>query len=130
MITTVFRLQQVFSYPELRLFTLAVIFYVSLLKLSFQAKAILQIGNNKPVNTLLINDAFNESNASKEQIQTQYELLRWRKFAERVISRLELTNHEEFNSGKYNDKISFLANLKNHQQRHLFCMLLVVFKDV
>ncbi len=93
------------------LITLAVIFYVSLLKPSYQATAILQIGSNKPANTLSINDAFNESNASQEQVQTQYELLRSRKFAERVISRLNLTDHEEFNSGKYNDKISFLANL-------------------
>lgn len=97
------------------LITLAVVFYVSLLKPSFKATAILQIGNNKPVNTLSINDAFNESSASQEQIQTQYELLRSRKFAERVISRLDLTNHEEFNSGKYNDKIKFLADLKKSQ---------------
>lgn len=91
------------------LITFFVAFYVSLLKPSYQATAILQIGTNKPANTLSINDAFNESTASHEQIQTQYELLRSRKFAERVISRLNLTAHEEFNSGKYNDKISFLA---------------------
>ncbi|XQW84880.1 GumC family protein [Thalassotalea piscium] len=90
--------------------TTIVTFYVSLLKPSYKATSILQIGTNKPANTLSINDAFNESAASHEQIQTQYELLRSRKFAERVISRLNLTAHEEFNSGKYNDKISFLAN--------------------
>jgi len=94
------------------LVTLVVVFYVSLLKSSYKATAILQIGSNKPANTLSINDAFNESNASQEQVQTQYELLRSRKFAERVISRLNLTDHEEFNSGKYNDKIAFLSNLK------------------
>jgi capsular exopolysaccharide synthesis family protein len=81
---------------------------LSLLKPSFKATAILQIGSNKPANTLSINDAFNESNASHEQVQTQYELLRSRKFAERVISKLNLTEHEEFFSGKYNDKMSFL----------------------
>lgn len=93
------------------LMTLVVTFYVSLLKPSFQATAILQIGSNKPANTLSINDAFNESNASQEQVQTQFELLRSRKFAERVISRLNLTEHQEFRSGKYNDKITFLGDL-------------------
>ena len=91
------------------LVTFVVGFYVSLLKPSYQATAIMQIGMNKPSNTLSIKDAFNESLASYEQVQTQYELLRSRKFAERVVSRLNLTAHEEFNSGKYNDKISFLA---------------------
>ena len=56
------------------LITFFVAFYVSLLKPSYQATAILQIGTNKPANTLSINDAFNESTASHEQIQTQYEL--------------------------------------------------------
>lgn len=91
------------------LITMAVAFYVSLLKHSFQATAILQIGSNKPKNTLSINDAFNESSANTQQIHTQYELLRSRKFAERVVSTLNLTEHEEFNSGKYNTKIAFLA---------------------
>ncbi|MEW6989926.1 GumC family protein [Colwelliaceae bacterium 6441] len=91
------------------LMTTVVAFYVSLLKHSYKATAILQIGSNKPTNTLSINDAFNESAASYEQIQTQYELLRSRKFAERVVSKLNLTEHEEFNSGKYNDKVTFLA---------------------
>lgn len=93
-----------------------VAFYVSLLKPSYKATAILQIGSNKPANTLSINDAFNESNASKEQIQTQYELLRSRKFAERVIAQLNLVQHVEFNSGKYNDKVTFFANIGKRQQ--------------
>lgn len=92
------------------LITLFVAFYVSLLKPLYKATAILQIGTNKPANTLSINDAFNESEATIEQIQTQYELLRSRKFAERVVARLNLTEHEAFNSGKYNDKIPFLAD--------------------
>ena len=92
------------------LMSTAVAFYVSLLKHSYKATAILQIGSNKPQNTLSINDAFNENAASYEQIQTQYELLRSRKFAERVVSKLNLTEHEEFNSGKYNEKIQYLAN--------------------
>jgi len=91
--------------------TFLVAFYVSLLKPSYKATAILQIGSNKPANTLSINDAFNESNASKEQIQTQYELLRSRKFAERVISQLNLVEHSEFNSGKYNDKVAFFEEI-------------------
>ncbi len=91
--------------------TFMVAFYVSLLKPSYKATAILQIGSNKPANTLSINDAFNESNASKEQIQTQYELLRSRKFAERVISQLNLVAHSEFNSGKYNDKVAFFSEI-------------------
>jgi len=88
-----------------------VAFYVSLLKPSYKATAILQIGSNKPANTLSINEAFNESNASKEQVKTQYELLKSRKFAERVIVSLNLVEHEEFNSGKYNDKISFFSDI-------------------
>jgi succinoglycan biosynthesis transport protein ExoP len=91
--------------------TLMVAFYVSLLKPSFKATAILQIGSNKPANTLSINDVFNESSASKEQVKTQYELLKSRKFAERVIVSLNLVEHVEFNSGKYNDKISFFSNI-------------------
>ena len=91
--------------------TFFVAFYLSLLKPSYRATAILQIGSHKPANTLSINDAFNESNASKEQIQTQFELLRSRKFAKRVITQLELVQHQEFNSGKYNDKLTVLANL-------------------
>jgi len=89
--------------------TLLSAFYVSLLKPTYSATATLQIGNNKPSNTLSINDAFNESSASKEQIETQYELLRSRKFAERVITRLNLIQHEEFNGNKYNNKLSFLS---------------------
>jgi len=92
------------------LISFVVAFYVSLLKHSYKATAILQIGSNKPQNTLSINDAFNENAASYEQVQTQYELLRSRKFAERVVSKLNLTEHEEFNSGKYNEKIQYLAN--------------------
>ena len=91
--------------------TFFVAFYLSLLKPSYRATAILQIGSNKPANTLSINDAFNESNASKEQIQTQYELLRSRKFAERVIRQLNLVQHKEFNSGKYNSKFAILESI-------------------
>jgi capsular exopolysaccharide synthesis family protein len=91
------------------LITLIAAFYVSLLRPSYTATATLQIGSSQPSNTLSINDAFNESSASYEQIQTQYELLRSRKFAERVITRLNLTKHEEFTSNKYNDKLSFLS---------------------
>lgn len=93
------------------LISFLVAFYISLLKPSYKTTAILQIGNNKPANTLSIDDAFNESNASKEQIQTQYELLRSRKFAERVISQLNLVQHSEFNDGKYNNKISFFTEI-------------------
>lgn len=93
------------------LLTFIASFYVSLLKPSYKATAILQIGTNKPANTLSINDAFNESNASKEQIQTQFELLRSRKFAERVIAQLNLVEHDEFNTGKYNDKLAIFSKI-------------------
>ena len=43
------------------LVTSCIIFYVSLLKPSYIATATLQISNNKPKNTLSINNAFNES---------------------------------------------------------------------
>ncbi|MFD1619367.1 GumC family protein [Thalassotalea marina] len=92
------------------LITFIVAFYITLLKPSYQATAILQIGSNKPKKTLSINDAFNEASASHEQIQTQYELLKSRKFAERVITRLNLIEHDEFNSGKFNNKIPLLGN--------------------
>jgi capsular exopolysaccharide synthesis family protein len=98
------------------LISCSVAFYVSLLKPSYKATAILQIGSSKPANTLSIDDAFNESSASKEQIQTQYELLRSRKFAERVISQLNLVQHSEFNSGKYNDKVPFFAEIGQRKQ--------------
>ncbi len=89
------------------LISLAVAVYASLLKPSYCASAILQIGSHKPTNTLSIKDAFNESTASWEQVKTQYELLRSRKFAERVVTSLNLTSHPDFNSGKYQKTLSF-----------------------
>ena len=99
--------------------TLCVAFYVTLLKPSYKATAILQIGNNQPTNILSINDAFNETNASIEQIKTQYELLRSRKFAERVVTRLNLIEHPEFRGNKYNDKIAYLHNRGNKENLSL-----------
>ncbi|TWX51095.1 GumC family protein [Colwellia hornerae] len=110
------------------LVSLIVAFYVSLLKPSFKATAILQIGSNKPSNTLSINDAFNESSASKEQVKTQYELLKSRKFAERVIVSLNLVEHQEFNSGKYNDKISFFANIGKRSIKPTVSSLISTFE--
>tara|TARA_R110001592_G_scaffold105986_4_gene297876 strand:+ start:8537 stop:9907 length:1371 start_codon:yes stop_codon:yes gene_type:complete len=111
------------------LVSLMVSFYVSLLKPSFKATAILQIGSNKPANTLSINDAFNESSASKEQVKTQYELLKSRKFAERVIISLNLVEHQEFNSGKYNDKISFFADIGKRTSRPTVSSLISIFES-
>jgi capsular exopolysaccharide synthesis family protein len=111
------------------LISLIVAFYVSLLKPSYRATAILQIGSNKPANTLSINDAFNESSASKEQVKTQYELLKSRKFAERVIASLNLVEHQEFNSGKYNDKVSFFANIGKRSVNPTVTSLIGVFKS-
>ncbi len=92
------------------LMTLVVAAYISQLKPSYKASAILQIGSNKPNSTLSIDDAFHESNASKEQIQTQFELLRSRKFAERVVARLKLATNKEFLSGKYKEGLSLFSN--------------------
>lgn len=89
-------------------FTALASFYVSCLKPTYQATAILQIGSDKPTNRLSINTAFNETNASSAQVQTQYELLRSRKFAERVIEELHLQRNVEFTGGKYNDNYPFL----------------------
>ncbi|WP_286133275.1 polysaccharide biosynthesis tyrosine autokinase [Colwellia sp. UCD-KL20] len=111
------------------LITLLIAFYVSLLKPSFIATATLQIGNNKPSNTLSINNAFNETNASKEQVKTQYELLRSRKFAERVITRLNLSTHEEFNSNKYNDKISLLSSMGKNENPPSLNTVVSAFKE-
>ncbi|QOL26153.1 polysaccharide biosynthesis tyrosine autokinase [Thalassotalea sp. LPB0316] len=101
------------------LVTLAVAIYVSLLKPTYQATAILLIGNNKPANTLSINNAFNESSATAEQIQTQYELLRSRKFAERVIARLNLTENEEFSGQKYKKLLPWQNEKKLTQKRSI-----------
>lgn len=89
-------------------FTSFAFFYLSLLKPSYQATATLQIGSTKPSTTLSIKDAFNESNISSVQVATQFELLKSRKFAERVIKKLNLLATNEFNSSKYNDQIRFL----------------------
>ncbi len=90
--------------------------YLSLLKPSYQATATLQIGNTKPSATLSIKDAFNESNSSSVQIATQFELLKSRKFAARVIKNLNLLATNEFDSNKYIDQIGFL-NTSNSEQK-------------
>lgn len=101
------------------LITLMVAVYVSLLKPTYQASAILLIGNNKPTNTLSINNAFNESSATAEQIQTQYELLRSRKFAERVVARLNLTESEEFSGQKYKKLLPWQNERALNQKRSI-----------
>ncbi|WP_426369318.1 GumC family protein [Pseudocolwellia sp. HL-MZ7] len=93
------------------LVTLALGFYVSLLKSTYSATATLQISNNQPKNILSINNAFNESNVSKEQVKTQYELLKSRNFAERVLTNLNLFEHDEFYSNRYNHNFPFLAEV-------------------
>lgn len=90
-----------------------VYFYLSLLKPSYQATATLQIGGTKPSATLSIKDAFNESNVSSVQVATQYELLKSRKFAARVINNLNLLETNEFKNNKYIDKIAFINNESN-----------------
>jgi len=85
-----------------------VFFYLSLLKPSYQATATLQIGSTKPSTTLSIKGAFNESNISSVQVATQFELLKSRKFAERVIKKLNLLDTNEFSNNKYIDEISAL----------------------
>ncbi len=85
-------------------------FYASLLKPQYQSSAILQIGSNLSANKLSINEAFsNDAPASIELIQTQYEILRSRKFAERVVTELNLVEHPEFRQGKYNSRFSWLT---------------------
>ena len=91
------------------LITLIVAFYTSLLKPKYQSSAILQIGSSLAANTLSINEAFNTANASDELIKTQYEILRSRKFAERVVDELNLVEHPEFRVSKFNNKLPFLA---------------------
>jgi capsular exopolysaccharide synthesis family protein len=98
------------------LITSLVAFYMASLKPSYKATSLLQIGSNKPSNTLSINEAFNETSASTEQIHTQYELLRSKKFAERVIGRLNLIDNTEFSSGKYKeDSLLFGKKNKHHK---------------
>ena len=91
------------------LVTLVVAIYVSLLKPKYQSSAILQIGSNLGSSTLSINEAFNGATASDELIKTQFEILRSRKFAERVVAQLNLVEHPEFRVNKYNDRLPFLA---------------------
>lgn len=82
--------------------------YLSILTPSYQATATLQIGSTKPSATLTIKDAFNESNVSSVQVATQFELLKSRKFAARVIEKLNLLETNEFKNNKYRDIVSFL----------------------
>jgi capsular exopolysaccharide synthesis family protein len=96
--------------------TTLVFLYLSLLKPSYQATATLQIGGTKPSATLSIKDAFSESNTSSVQVETQFELLRSRKFAARVIEKLNLLETNEFSNNKYIDSIAFLnAGKKVHK---------------
>jgi capsular exopolysaccharide synthesis family protein len=88
--------------------TLFAFVYLSLLKPSYQATATLQIGSTKPSTTLSINDAFDESNVSSAQVATQFELLKSRKFAARVIEKLNLLDTDEFNLNKYKETVGFL----------------------
>jgi len=97
------------------LVTLMVAFYVSLLKPSYKATATLHIGSNIPSKALSINEAFSDASATKEQVQTQYELLRSRQFAERIVKELNLTQHPEFTATKYNQRLSFLADKPNQK---------------
>jgi capsular exopolysaccharide synthesis family protein len=97
------------------LITVLVTLYVSILKPTYRATSILQIGINQPSQTLSINDAFNESIASEEQINTQYELLKSRKFAVRVIEELDLLGHPEFTANKYKEGI-VPAGFANQEQ--------------
>jgi len=90
------------------IFTSVAFFYLSLLKPSYQATATIQIGSTKPSTTLSIKDAFNESNISSVQVATQFELLRSRKFAARVINKLNLLATDEFRSNKYIEQVSTL----------------------
>lgn len=84
-----------------------VFFYLSLLKPTYQASATLQIGTTKPSTTLSIKDAFNESNISSVQIATQFELLKSKKFAARVIEKLNLLETGEFGFNKFKDSVVF-----------------------
>ena len=93
--------------------------YVSMLKPSYQATAILQIGSNKISNSLSIEEAFSQSAASKEQIQTQYELLRSRKFAERVITKFNLTSSDDFSANKYKPRFANYLQQKPQQKKQL-----------
>ncbi|MCI2285101.1 polysaccharide biosynthesis tyrosine autokinase [Colwellia sp. MSW7] len=88
--------------------TALVFVYLSLLKPSYQATATLQIGSTKPSATLTIKDAFKESNVSSVQIETQFELLKSRKFAARVIEKLNLLDSDEFIENKFRDSVGFL----------------------
>lgn len=93
-----------------------VFFYLSLLKPSFQATATLQIGSTKPSTTLSIKDAFNESNVSSVQIETQFELLKSRQFAAKVIEKLNLLETDEFFNNKYRDSVDFLNGARTEQK--------------
>jgi len=82
--------------------------YLSSLRPSYQATATLQIGSTKPSATLSIKDAFNESNVSSVKIATQFELLKSRKFAARVIEKLNLLETSEFSNNKFRDGVGFI----------------------
>lgn len=102
------------------LVTLMVAFYLSLLKPSYTASATLQIGGSQAKNALSIKDAFKGIDSSREQIETQYELLRSRKLAERVVKRFNLTQHPEFSSSKYNQKFPWLTGANKPRPKPSF----------
>lgn len=88
--------------------TVIVALYLSLLRPCYTATATLQIGNNKFPSSQSSDLAFNQLN--KDKIKTQYELIKSRLIAEKVISHLNLIENSEFNKNIYKDKIPFLAN--------------------
>jgi len=97
-------------------FTSIAYLYLSLLKVTYQATATLQIAGTKSSTALSIKDAFHESNASTAQVATQFELLRSKKFAERVIKKLNLRATNEFNNNKYIDLSDYFGSPPVHEQ--------------
>lgn len=97
-------------------FTCITFLYLSLLRPHFQATATLQIGSTKPSTTLSINEAFRESDVSSVQIETQYELLKSRQFASRVIEELNLLESDEFSNHKFKDSVGFLNRKSNNKK--------------
>lgn len=72
---------------------------------TYRASATLLIEDETP-NVLSIDQMYGASNGGSEYLQTQFELLRSRELAERVVKQLNLVRHPEFDPRQTNSPLS------------------------
>lgn len=85
------------------------VMYLNTLNPLYSASAIIHISPIKQ-HTVSLDKAFTQSPTTyfqvNQQLQTQYAILRSREFAKRILSKLNLYNHPEFQQGKYKPEIA------------------------